>query len=90
MATVQMGIRELRDNLTAAMRRVRSGETIEVTHRGQPVATIAPVAADRLARLVASGDVTPAKPDATIVGRRFRAVGALSASQALEDDRADR
>jgi len=30
----QMGIRELRDNLAAAIRSVRHGETIEVTHDG--------------------------------------------------------
>ena len=34
----RIGIRELRDTLTATIRRVRSGETLEVTHDGEPVA----------------------------------------------------
>ena len=40
-----MGIRELRDTLTQAIRRVRAGETIEVTHDGEPVAVIISVPA---------------------------------------------
>jgi prevent-host-death family protein len=39
----QMGIRELRDNLTDAIRRVAAGERIEVTRDGVPVALISPV-----------------------------------------------
>ncbi len=84
-----MGIRELRDSLTATIRRVRMGETIEVTHHGAPVALLAPVPADRIDRLVAAGEVTPG-------GRlawpptRFPVTGELTASQAIEDDRAER
>ena len=87
MAT-RMGIRELRDSLTATIRRVRMGETIEVTHHGAPVAMLAPVPADRIDRLVAAGDVTPGGPRAGL--RRFPVTGELTASQAIEDDRADR
>jgi antitoxin (DNA-binding transcriptional repressor) of toxin-antitoxin stability system len=39
----RIGIRELRDTLTATIRRVRAGETFEVTHDGVPVALLAPV-----------------------------------------------
>jgi len=88
MAT-QMGIRQLRDSLTATIRRVRMGETIEVTHHGAPVAVLAPVARDRVERLVATGEVTPGEP----LGRwprRFPVTGARSASQAIEDDRSER
>ncbi len=86
-----MGIRELRDTLTATMRRVRAGETIEVTHHGEPIATLAPVVADRLRRLVESGEVTLGSPVAgESDGRRFPVTGACSASQALEDDRSER
>lgn len=60
MAT-RVGIRELRDNLTALMRRVRDGETIEVTHHGKPVAVISPAEDDWYAHLVATGRVIPAK-----------------------------
>ena len=84
-----MGIRELRDTLTATIRRVHGGETIEVTHHGSPVAVLAPLSADRIDRLVAAGDVTPGKPlDRGL--RRYPVTGALSAGQAIEDDRAER
>lgn len=84
-----MGIRQLRDSLTATMRRVRMGETIEVTHHGAPVAVLAPLPADRIERLVAGGDVTPGKSSPR-PPRRFPVTGELTASQAIEDDRAER
>jgi prevent-host-death family protein len=49
----RVGVRELRQNLSVYLRRVRRGETLEVTERGRPVATLQPIADDddRLARL---------------------------------------
>jgi prevent-host-death family protein len=61
MAT-RMGIRELRDSLTQTIRRVRSGEVVEVTHDGEPVARIVPIRRDRLAQLVAEGRATAGRP----------------------------
>ncbi len=54
----RMGIRELRDNLTKTIRRVRAGESIEITHDGEPVAVLSPLKRDRLEQLIASGEVT--------------------------------
>lgn len=88
MAT-RMGIRQLRDTLTATIRRVQRGETIEVTHHGAPVAVLAPVPADRIDRLVAAGEATPGKLLERAL-RRYPVVGEQDASQALEDDRAGR
>lgn len=88
MAT-QMGIRQLRDSLTATIRRVQGGETIEVTHHGSPVAVLAPVPDDRIARLIAAGDVEPGRPLERPL-RRHPVIGELSASDAIEDDRAER
>jgi antitoxin (DNA-binding transcriptional repressor) of toxin-antitoxin stability system len=68
---------------------VRAGEAIEVTHHGVPVAVLAPVPAGRIDRLVASGDVTPGKPLGRPL-RRFPVTGELRASEAIEDDRAER
>jgi prevent-host-death family protein len=84
-----MGIRELRDTLTATIRRVQRGETIEVTHHGVPVAVLGPVPAGRIARLVASGDVSAGKPHEA-PRARFPVMGAVSASEALAEDRAER
>lgn len=85
----RIGIRELRDTLTATMRRVRNGETLEVTHDGVPVAILAPARSDRIEQLVAGGDVTPPTPLKQPL-RRFPVTGELSAAQAIEDDRAER
>jgi prevent-host-death family protein len=84
-----MGIRELRDSLTATIRRVQRGETIEVTNHGKPVAVISPLHSDRVARLIASGEARPPKPlDRPI--RTFPVTGKMTASEALEEDRAER
>ena len=85
----QIGIRELRDNLTSTIRRVRAGETIEITHHHEPVALLTPVRRDRLAALIQSGEVTPG----IRLEEPLRAVppeGELTASAALEEDRAER
>ena len=84
----QIGIRELRDTLTATIRRVRAGETIEVTHDGVPVAVISPMPSDWMAHLVASGEVSTAKPLERPL-RRFQVTGPLTASAALQEDRAE-
>lgn len=85
----KMGIRQLRDTLTATIRRVQRGETIEVTHHGSPVAVLSPLPEGRVERLVASGDVSRGEPlDRRL--RRFPVIGERSASQAIEDDRAER
>jgi prevent-host-death family protein len=88
MAT-KIGIRELRDTLTSTIRRVQRGEKIEVTHHGTPVAVLAPLPADRIERLLAAGDIAPAKPLEGAL-RRYPVTGERSASQAIEDDRAER
>ena len=53
----RVGVRELRQNLSVYLRRVRRGETLEVTERGQAVAILRPIVAanDALARLQERG-----------------------------------
>lgn len=61
----RVGVRELRQNLSVYLRRVRKGETFEVTERGQPVARLTPLAehADARSRLVAEGRLIPRRTD---------------------------
>ena len=63
MAEDKVGIRELRQNLSVYLRRVKEGEVLEVTDRGKPVALLVPLPPedDPLERLIASGRVTRAK-----------------------------
>lgn len=61
-----MGVRELRQNLSIYRRRVKDGETLEVTEHGRPVARLVPRKADqhdRLAGLIEDGRATQAKGD---------------------------
>jgi len=85
----QIGIRELRDNLTATIRRVRAGETIEITHHRERVAVLAPARRDRIDRLQQASDITPGTPlEGPIT--RYPVIGRLTASDALQEDRAER
>lgn len=64
MESVEVGIRELRLNLSRYVARVRAGEAeVIVTDRGEPVARLSPI--DRqeahIARLMREGVVKPAK-----------------------------
>ena len=61
MSEGRIGIRELREDLSRAIRRVRGGEALEVTDRGQPVARIVPISpiVGPLSALVAEGKVRP-------------------------------
>ena len=68
----RMGIRELRDNLTKTIRRVRAGETIEITHDGEPVVLLSPVPGGRIEHLIALGRGYPGKP---LDRRRIRGSG---------------
>jgi len=58
---VDVGIRELRAELSRWVKRVQAGEEVLVTDRGRPVARLVPVDGERkLDRLIREGIVTPA------------------------------
>jgi prevent-host-death family protein len=56
-----IGVRELRADLAAVVRRAEAGERTIVTANGRPIAQIAPLdeAAPDIDRLVASGSLVP-------------------------------
>jgi prevent-host-death family protein len=57
-----VGVRELRQQASAVLRRVAAGETIQVTDRGRPVAMLVPLPSQgALEGLRASGDLIPAR-----------------------------
>lgn len=87
----QVGVRELRQNLSVYLARVIEGEVLQVTDRGHAVAVLAPIVAgesivDRLQRegrlIAASTDLLPVRP--------VRARTARWAAKQLAGDRADR
>jgi len=60
MSDFKVGVRELRQNLSVYLRRVKAGEALEVTDRGNVVALLVPLPDPDtpLDRLVASGRAT--------------------------------
>jgi prevent-host-death family protein len=59
----RVGVRELRQNLSVYLRRVKRGESLEVTERGNPVARLVPLSTGDawLDRMVAEGRVRPGR-----------------------------
>jgi prevent-host-death family protein len=59
---MDVGVRELRDNLSRHLAEVRSGRTVTVTDHGRPIARIVPVERPtRLEQLRAEGRIQPAR-----------------------------
>ena len=62
----RVGVRELRQNLSVYLDRVKAGETLEVTEHGQPVAQLGPRPAKPISivdQMIAEGRITPATFD---------------------------
>jgi prevent-host-death family protein len=59
----RVGVRELRQNLSKYLDRVKAGEALEVTEHGHPVATLIPRRAsdDPIERMIADGRLQPAE-----------------------------
>ena len=92
METREVGVRELRQNLSVYLARIARGETLEVTDRGQAVAILAPLpkrvpVLERLERegllIRATGDLLAARRPRT--GRTSQ-----RGSRLLQQTRADR
>lgn len=77
---MDVGVRELRNNLSKWLAEVKKGREIVVTERGRPIARIVG-ARDRrtLDDLVAEGLITPAKePKRTIAGPGVKTKGSVT------------
>jgi prevent-host-death family protein len=61
VATNEVGVRQLKNELSAFLARVKDGEEVVVTDRRRPVARLIPIdrSSDRLAELRAAGRVRP-------------------------------
>jgi prevent-host-death family protein len=87
----RIGIRELRQQASRYLREVQSGETIEVTDRGRPVARLVPLPrSGGMEDLVESGRMAPAAGDPLDLGPPLPAAeGEPLPSEALAKARAD-
>jgi len=86
----RVGVRDLRDNVSAVLRRVAAGEPIEVTDHGHPVARIVPLRyRNAVDQMIAEGRATAAEGDLLDEEPLPPPPGAPTGSQALAELRAD-
>jgi prevent-host-death family protein len=88
----RVGIRELRENMAAALRRVQGGEAMEITDHGHPVARLVPIRyRSRYEQLVAEGRIIPAEEPGQLLEYEPPplAPGEHPASELLAELRAD-
>jgi prevent-host-death family protein len=88
----QAGVRELRQNLSVYLARVKRGERLEVTEHGRPVALLLPIphAATAIEQLAAEGRATLPQGDLLDLGPPPpRPPGVRPLSQILQAMRAE-
>lgn len=89
----RVGVRELRQNLSVYLKRVKGGECLQVTERGRPVAQLMPLPPGQswLEGMIAAGLATRAKGNLADLGPPpKRPEGAPPLSQYLAELREDR
>jgi prevent-host-death family protein len=85
---MEVGIRELRNQLSKWVARVRKGEEVVITDRGKPVARLVPVGGEsNFDRLVREGFIRPPRSKRRTRGMpRVKAKGSVS-ELVIEDRR---
>lgn len=84
--------RELRNDSARILREVQSGETMEITNRGEVVALLVPAPVSDRERMIRSGELRPAasRPDFRSISRVVLPPGTPSTQDVLDDLRGDR
>jgi prevent-host-death family protein len=90
----RVGIRELRQQTSAVLRRVVAGEVVELTEHGHPIARIVPLTRGTLDQLILEGRASRPEGDLLSLMEEIRlpakrAPRRKAPSQALADLRAD-
>ena len=85
---VDVGIRNLRADLSRYVERVKQGEEIVVTEHGKPVARLVPMNGERkIDRLIREGVVRPARRPKGPLPEPIRLQGGATVSDILIDQR---
>lgn len=82
----RVGVRELRQNLSVYLRRVETGETLEVTEHGRPVARLTPTPPAELGpyrRMIAEGRIRPGRGNLADLGPPLPATPGPTLTQIL-------
>lgn len=85
----RIGVKELRQNASLYLKKVKAGESVEVTDRGVLVAMLVPPhpAATARERLIASGQLLPAVGPISLPRRRTTPLSTAAVLDELRDDR---
>jgi prevent-host-death family protein len=89
---IRIGVRELRQNASRYLDRVKAGETVEVTERGLLIALLTPASPATTARerLIREGKIIPATRPWYLPEPVDPLPGRPTASEALEEQREER
>ena len=82
--------RELRNQSSKILERVKNGETIHVTNNGEVAATLIPPAASPFERLLLAGQIRQAAPGPVDFQSLPRVTSDASTADILDDLRGDR
>lgn len=88
--SVSVGVRELKNRLSAHLELVKNGQHIVVTERGRPIAMLRPVNADidQMSALVAAGIVQPPRTGARrLPAKRVTLIGSSSSDEDVASQR---
>jgi prevent-host-death family protein len=89
VAIKSVGVRDLKDNLSRYLETVRKGGEVVVTEHGHPIARVIPIhgtaSHERLAALMAAGDVSRARRPSRTVPRPKRLPGGATISDLVRD-----
>ncbi|QYF91103.1 type II toxin-antitoxin system Phd/YefM family antitoxin [Arthrobacter sp. PAMC25284] len=85
-----IGHRQLRNQSSKILERVKNGEIIDVTNNGEIAATLIPPSASPFKRLLLSGNVRPAATDAVDFVSLPRASSSAATLEIIADLRGDR
>ncbi len=85
----RIGVRELRQHASCYLARVKAGETVEVTERGELVALLVPPtpASNARERLIASGRLTPGSGPLVMPRRVKGSTPTAAVLEALREER---
>jgi prevent-host-death family protein len=91
----EIGVRELKANLSKVLREVQRGEQVRVTAHGRPVADLVPARAPQrysegMRKLIAEGKVTPASRPLPLPEAKPRSTGKSATAIVLAEREEER
>jgi prevent-host-death family protein len=87
----RVGVRDLRQNASKVLDRVKAGEVVEVTERGVPVAMLVPLRGDARAAWIDAGLLVPAlHPEGVVAAPEFMLPVGQTTEAILDELRDDR